>query len=89
MVDTVGLPSRSALDAVDALDGAVEGAAEGRVLEAGAEDFGALETAVAAGEALTPAADEVAETDFVPAGVATETVLDFAGAAVDFAGAAA
>ena len=39
--------------------------------DAGAEDFGADETACAAGDAFTPAAEDEIETDFGPAGVDT------------------
>ena len=53
----------------------VAGAAVGRdAVEAGAEAFGAADTAAAAGAALMPAAVDPAETVFWPAGVATLTV---------------
>ena len=51
------------------------------VAEAGAAAFGAEDTAVAAGEGLTAAAVDPVDTDFVPAGVATETVFDLVGGA--------
>lgn len=51
------------------------------VAEAGAEAFGADETAVAAGAAVTFAAVEPMPTVCCPAGVATETVPDLAGEA--------
>ena len=40
----------------------------------GVEAFGEEERACPAGEAFTEAAGELLETDFVPAGVATETL---------------
>jgi hypothetical protein len=53
------------------------------VLDAGAEDLGDEDTPFAAAEDLTSAAVEPIDTLFLPAGVSTETVPDFAGDAAE------